>query len=72
MEVNMLILIRLALAAGLFCILWQTAVPKLPLPVPGFGDPFAELGFFLLSAVLLYELNSCWRSARGDDGSDPD
>jgi len=63
----MLILIRIALNCGLFCILWHAAFPGVPLPIPGYGDPFSEVAFFLLGAVVVHEFWSCCRASRRKD-----
>jgi hypothetical protein len=67
MEVNMPILIRLALNCGLFCVLWHAAFPGIPLPVPGYGDPFLEVAFFVLVAIAGHEFWSCCRGSRSSN-----
>lgn len=60
----MSILIRFALNCGLFCLLWRVAFPGLPLPLPGHGDPFIEVAFLVVSAVMAREFLDCWHAAR--------
>jgi len=68
----MSILIRFALNCGLFCLLWRAAFPGQPLPLPGNGDPFVEVAFLVVGAVMIQDFLDCWRAARRRDKDSAD
>lgn len=54
MEVEMWILVRLALTCGLGCMVAREC--GYDLPIPGHGNPFVETALFVLISVIIGEL----------------